>query len=50
MIYDEISGYTITGINPFRDATMERDHVFVDEFSCIGKSPTVSLCVLSDCI
>ncbi|CAM6096578.1 unnamed protein product [Calypogeia fissa] len=36
MIYDEINGYTLTGINPFRDTMAERDHAFVDEFTCIG--------------
>lgn len=40
MIYDEIHGYSLTSINPFRDESSPKDHVFVDEFSCIG---TVSL-------
>ncbi|KAJ9562899.1 hypothetical protein OSB04_008059 [Centaurea solstitialis] len=36
MVYDEIHGYALTAINPFLDDTSPRDHVFVDEFSCIG--------------
>ncbi|BFI23703.1 ferredoxin [Marchantia polymorpha subsp. ruderalis] len=36
LIYDEINGYTLTAINPFRDSSAERDHAFVDEFTCIG--------------
>ncbi|XP_024987286.1 chaperone protein dnaJ C76, chloroplastic isoform X1 [Cynara cardunculus var. scolymus] len=36
MVYDEIHGYALTAINPFLDDTCPRDHVFVDEFSCIG--------------
>ncbi|PKA64335.1 Chaperone protein dnaJ 10 [Apostasia shenzhenica] len=36
MIYDEIQGYALTAINPFVDDTAHKDHVFVDEFSCIG--------------
>jgi ferredoxin len=36
MIYDAINGYTITGVNPFKDAETEKDHTFVDEFTCIG--------------
>lgn len=35
-LYDEINGYAATGINPFMDTSLERDHVFVDEFTCIG--------------
>lgn len=35
-LYDEINGYTVTGNNPFFDTSLERDHVFVDEFTCIG--------------
>lgn len=34
-VYDEIHGYTATATNPFLDDA-PRDHVFVDEFSCIG--------------
>jgi len=37
-VYDEIHGYALTAINPFLDDTAPRDHAFVDEFSCIGKS------------
>ncbi|KAK9676942.1 hypothetical protein RND81_11G111600 [Saponaria officinalis] len=36
MVYDEIHGYSLTAINPFMDESSTRDHVFVDEFSCIG--------------
>lgn len=36
MIYDEIHGYSLTSINPFLDESSPKDHVFVDEFSCIG--------------
>ncbi|KAF3443996.1 hypothetical protein FNV43_RR13686 [Rhamnella rubrinervis] len=36
MIYDEIHGYALTAINPFLDDSSPKDHVFVDEFSCIG--------------
>ncbi|KAK7262617.1 hypothetical protein RJT34_30192 [Clitoria ternatea] len=36
MIYDEIHGYSVTSINPFLDESSPKDHVFVDEFSCIG--------------
>ncbi|KMT01966.1 hypothetical protein BVRB_9g209140 [Beta vulgaris subsp. vulgaris] len=36
MVYDEIQGYSLTAINPFMDDSAPRDHVFVDEFSCIG--------------
>ncbi|XVE83562.1 hypothetical protein DITRI_Ditri16bG0097100 [Diplodiscus trichospermus] len=36
MVYDEIHGYALTAINPFVDDSTPKDHVFVDEFSCIG--------------
>ncbi|KAK9093012.1 hypothetical protein Syun_027923 [Stephania yunnanensis] len=36
MVYDEIQGYALTAINPFLDDSSPKDHVFVDEFSCIG--------------
>lgn len=36
MVYDEIHGYALTAINPFFDDSSAKDHVFVDEFSCIG--------------
>ncbi|KAL5793590.1 hypothetical protein ACOSP7_002184 [Xanthoceras sorbifolium] len=36
MVYDEIHGYALTAINPFLDDSITKDHVFVDEFSCIG--------------
>lgn len=35
-VYDEIHGYTATAINPFFDDSAPKDHVFVDEFTCIG--------------
>lgn len=38
MVYDEIHGYALTAINPFFDDSSPKDHVFVDEFSCIGMS------------
>lgn len=36
MVYDEIHGYSLTATNPFFDDSCPKDHVFVDEFSCIG--------------
>lgn len=36
MVYDEIHGYSLTSINPFLEDSNPKDHVFVDEFSCIG--------------
>lgn len=36
MVYDEIQGYSLTAVNPFLDDSSSKDHVFVDEFSCIG--------------
>uniref|UniRef100_A0A7C9CFU7 J domain-containing protein n=1 Tax=Opuntia streptacantha TaxID=393608 RepID=A0A7C9CFU7_OPUST len=35
-VYDEIHGYSLTALNPFLDDSSPKDHVFVDEFSCIG--------------
>jgi ferredoxin len=35
-VYDDIHGYSFTSINPFVDDSSPKDHVFVDEFSCIG--------------
>lgn len=35
-VYDEIHGYTATATNPFFDDSAAKDHVFVDEFTCIG--------------
>lgn len=35
-VYDEIHGYSLTTINPFLDDSQPMDHVFVDEFCCIG--------------
>ncbi|KAA3461915.1 3Fe-4S ferredoxin [Gossypium australe] len=37
MVYDEIHGYALTAMNPFMDDSAPRDHVFVDEFSCIDQ-------------
>jgi hypothetical protein len=37
-VYDEIHGYSLTSINPFMDDSSPKDHVFVDEFTCIGTS------------
>lgn len=37
MVYDEIHGYAVTATNPFLDDSSPKDHVFVDEFACIGK-------------
>ena len=36
-VYDEINGYSVTAANPFLSSEQERDHAFVDEFSCIGE-------------
>lgn len=36
IIYDEIHGYSLRTVNPFLDDSQPTDHVFVDEFSCIG--------------
>ncbi|CAI8615691.1 unnamed protein product [Vicia faba] len=35
-VYDDIHGYSLTLINPFADDSTPKDHVFVNEFSCIG--------------
>lgn len=35
-LYDELAGFSMDSINPFLDASYERDQVFVDEFTCIG--------------
>uniref|UniRef100_A0A0D6R8N4 J domain-containing protein n=1 Tax=Araucaria cunninghamii TaxID=56994 RepID=A0A0D6R8N4_ARACU len=35
-VYDEINGYSLRTVNPFLDDSQPRDHVFVDEFTCIG--------------
>ncbi|KAK9846614.1 hypothetical protein WJX81_007606 [Elliptochloris bilobata] len=34
--YDALAGFTSGSVNPFTDTMYERDHAFVDEFSCIG--------------
>ncbi|GAB2263035.1 hypothetical protein Droror1_Dr00004032 [Drosera rotundifolia] len=44
MVYDEIHGYSLTAINPFLDDTSPKDHVFVDEFNCIGCKNCANLC------
>lgn len=44
MVYDEIHGYALTAINPFLDDTYPKDHVFVDEFSCIGCKNCANVC------
>ncbi|XP_027127374.1 uncharacterized protein LOC113753105 [Coffea eugenioides] len=44
MIYDEIHGYAMTAINPFLDDSAPKDHVFVDEFSCIGCKNCTNVC------
>ncbi|CAA3026609.1 3Fe-4S ferredoxin [Olea europaea subsp. europaea] len=44
MVYDEIHGYALTAINPFSDDSSPKDHVFVDEFSCIGCKNCASVC------
>ncbi|CAA2998584.1 chaperone dnaJ C76, chloroplastic-like isoform X1 [Olea europaea subsp. europaea] len=44
MIYDEIHGYALTAINPFLDDSIPKDHVFVDEFSCIGCKNCANVC------
>jgi hypothetical protein len=43
MVYDEINGYALTSTNPFLNHAHERDHVFVDEFTCIGQISCFSL-------
>lgn len=43
MVYDEIHGYALTATNPFFDDSYPKDHVFVDEFSCIGMCTRWSL-------
>ncbi|KAG8386783.1 hypothetical protein BUALT_Bualt03G0184800 [Buddleja alternifolia] len=44
MVYDEIHGYALTAINPFFDDSSPKDHVFVDEFSCIGCKNCAHVC------
>lgn len=43
-VYDEIHGYTATAINPFFDDNAPKDHVFVDEFTCIGCKNCANIC------
>lgn len=44
MVYDEIHGYALTATNPFFDDSSPKDHVFVDEFSCIGCKNCANVC------
>ncbi|KAK9058240.1 hypothetical protein SSX86_023080 [Deinandra increscens subsp. villosa] len=44
MVYDEIHGYSLSAVNPFVDNTYPKDHVFVDEFSCIGCKNCANVC------
>ncbi|KAH6788863.1 DNAJ heat shock N-terminal domain-containing protein [Perilla frutescens var. frutescens] len=44
MVYDEIHGYALTATNPFLDDSNPKDHVFVDEFSCIGCKNCANVC------
>ncbi|KAL2483434.1 DNAJ heat shock N-terminal domain-containing protein [Forsythia ovata] len=44
MVYDEIHGYALAVINPFLDDSSPKDHVFVDEFSCIGCKNCANVC------
>jgi len=34
--YDALAGFSADSINPFTDASLPADQVFVDEFTCIG--------------
>jgi hypothetical protein len=34
--YDALAGFSANSINPFMDASLPADQVFVDEFTCIG--------------
>uniref|UniRef100_A0ACD5T891 Uncharacterized protein n=1 Tax=Avena sativa TaxID=4498 RepID=A0ACD5T891_AVESA len=43
-VYDEIHGYTATASNPFFDDSAPKDHVFVDEFTCIGCKICANVC------
>ncbi|XP_066362397.1 chaperone protein dnaJ C76, chloroplastic-like isoform X2 [Miscanthus floridulus] len=43
-VYDEIHGYTATAINPFFDDSAPKDHVFIDEFTCIGCKNCANIC------
>ena len=43
LVYDEINGYALTSANPFLNSKQERDHCFVDEFTCIGKSSSLDI-------
>lgn len=44
LVYDEIHGYAATATNPFLDDSSPKDHVFVDEFSCIGCKNCANVC------
>ncbi|XP_062231961.1 chaperone protein dnaJ C76, chloroplastic-like [Phragmites australis] len=43
-VYDEIHGYTAIATNPFFDDSAPKDHVFVDEFTCIGCKNCANIC------
>jgi len=43
-VYDEIHGYAATATNPFLDDSASKDHVFVDEFTCIGCKICANVC------
>lgn len=45
-VYDDIHGYSLTSINPFADESSPKDHVFVDEFSCIGIFESLLQCCI----
>ncbi|GMH41298.1 hypothetical protein BSKO_09208 [Bryopsis sp. KO-2023] len=45
--YDEIAGFDVEAINPFKDTSYPRDQVFVDEFSCIGCKNCCNVCASS---
>lgn len=50
MVYDEISGYSLTSVNPFLDFVRPKEHIFVDEFSCIGKLHKLMQGILSNTV
>ncbi|KAM0908098.1 hypothetical protein ACQ4PT_015675 [Festuca glaucescens] len=43
-VYDELHGYAATAANPFFDDSAPKDHVFVDEFTCIGCKICANVC------
>ncbi|KAI8477300.1 MAG: hypothetical protein J3K34DRAFT_381734 [Monoraphidium minutum] len=42
--YDSLAGFAAAAVNPFRDASLPQDSVFVDEFSCIGCRNCTHVC------